>query len=244
MIIRYFKNRISLRYSISLLFLIWCLHVARGQENAHFELWNSFESRNFVSKYRFWYLNDVSIRLSFDENPSTLYLLRPRMIVNLGNYLGFQPAIDFRYTHFYDTDNTFELRTWQGLVFHWPQIKRVLFDHYYRFEQRFQWTHGERQEGVGLRSRYRMNARIPLNNRAIFDKTIYLDLRAEAFLPHDDGVEEIFASTIRFGANMGYHYNSKWRYYATVYVDAGRAQRGEDRTASRYILSLNVRGTF
>ena len=166
------------------------------------------------------------------------------MIINLGNYLEFQPAVDFRYTHFHESDNIFELRTWQGLVFHWPQIKRVLFDHFYRFEQRFYWNQGVKQDGVGLRSRYRLNARIPLNNRAIFDKTFYFDLRGEAFLPHDDSVEEIFASTIRFGANVGYNHNPKWRYYATVYMDAGRDQQGESRTVSRYILSLNVRGTF
>ncbi len=240
----YFKNRNSLKFSICLLLLIWCLNSIRGQENAHFELWNSYESRHFVSKYRFWYRNDVSIRLSFDDNPSTLYLLRPRMIVNVGNYLEFHPAVDFRYTHFYETDNTFELRTWQGLVFHWPQIKRVLFDHFYRFEQRFHWTNGERQVGVGLRSRYRLNIRVPLNHRAIFDKTFYVDLRGEAFLPHDDDVDEAFANTVRIGVNVGYHYNPKWQYYATIYVDGGKDTIEETRSASRYILSLNVRGTF
>ena len=237
-------SRFSVTITISFILLFWNFNPVQAQDNAHFELWNSFHSKYFVSKYRFWYQNDFSIRASFSDDPSTLYILGPRMVINLGNYLEFLPAVDFRYTHFYQSDNSFELRTWQGLAFHWPQIKRVLFDHFYRFEQRFIWDNGVYQGDVSLRSRYRLNTRIPLNNRAIFEKTFYLDIRGEVFIPHDDGVDETFASTIRLGLNLGYNYNPKWRYYATVYADFGSDSEGEERTASRYILSLNVRGTF
>ena len=229
---------------ISLLILAWFCVPAEAQENAHYELWNTYSTRHFVSKYRFWLRNDFGINHSFDEESSTEYLIRPRLIINLGNIVEFHPGIDFRFSHFPKSDNTFELRTWQGLLVHWPDIGRVMFDHFYRFEQRFFWIEGIPQEDFSLRSRFRLNTRLPINNYAITDNTFFVDFRGEIFLAHDNGVKEKFASTVRLGINLGFRQNAKWRYQLTGYIDGGKNAQSDNRTATRYIMEASVRTTF
>jgi len=136
------------------------------------------------------------------------------------------------------------MRTWQGIRVHWPDIGRVMFDHFYRFEQRFHWYEGFERDKISLRSRYRLDMRVPINHSALIDNTFYIDLRAEAFLPHDDGIQETYASTVRLGINLGYRQNQKWRYQLTGYVDGGKSTLGVDRSASRFILEAGVRTTF
>jgi hypothetical protein len=86
--------------------------------------------------------------------------------------------------------------------------------------------------------------RVPVNHHAITDNTFFFDLRGEVFLPHDEGIIETYASTIRLGLNLGYRQNEKWRYQLTGYVDGGKAAIGIDRTRSRLIIEASVRTTF
>jgi len=166
------------------------------------------------------------------------------MIINLGNIVEFQPAVDFRFSYYPNTNNTIELRTWQGFRVYWPDIGRVMFDHFYRFEQRFNWLEGFEREEISLRSRYRLNMRVPVNHLAITDNTFFFDLRGEIFLPHDEGIIETYASTIRLGLNLGYRQNVKWRYQLTGYVDGGKDVIDANRSASRLIIEASVRTTF
>ncbi len=239
-----FSNHSPVHRIICLRVLVWLFAPARAQENAHFELWNTYVARHYVSKHRFWYRTDFGINFSFDEDPSTMYLVRPRFIFDLGNIVEFQPGVDFRFSYYHESDNTFELRTWQGLKVHWPDVGRVMFDHFYRFEQRFHWIEGRIREDISLRSRYKLNMRVPVNNKSVADNTIFFDFSGEVFLPHDDGIQETFASTIRLGLYLGYRQNTKWQYQLIGYLDGGKNAREDNRTSSRYILEAKVRTTF
>ena len=119
-----------------------------------------------------------------------------------------------------------------------------MFDHFYRFEQRFFWIEGIPQEDFSLRSRFRLNTRLPINNYAITDNTFFVDFRGEIFLAHDNGVKEKFASTVRLGINLGFRQNAKWRYQLTGYIDGGKNAQSDNRTATRYIMEASVRTTF
>ena len=215
-----------------------------SQDNAHFESWNTYIARKYITKNKFWYRTDLGIRPSFDQEPSTMFLLRPRFIMSIANLAEFIPAVDFRYSVYPQDVNTFEIRTWQGVRVHWPDVGRVMFDHFYRFEQRFHWLEGREREKISLRSRYRLNMRIPLNRRAITDNTFYSDVRGEVFLPHDDGITETFASTLRVGLALAYRQNDKWMYQLIGYFDGGKNAREENLSASRYMLEARVRTTF
>lgn len=171
-------------------------------------------------------------------------LVRPRAIIELTDILDVHPAVDFRLSFHPDLLTTLEIRTWQGVSLYWPDIGRFMFDHFYRFEQRFYWTEGNRDENIGLRSRYRLRMRVPFNNRSITDRTYYVELRGEVFIPHDDEIEEFFASLLRIGTSIGYNQNSKWRYQLKGYFDAGRNTREDERKVSKFILELSVRTMF
>jgi len=180
----------------------------------------------------------------FQEDPYTMMLLRPRVILELTDIFDLHPGIDFRYSHYPGLPNTLEIRTWQGLSLDWPDVGRVHFTHFYRFEQRFYWTEGSKEEDLGLRSRYRLQMRIPLNNRTLSDKTFFTDIRGEIFIPHDDDIQEIFAPQLRVGLHLGYQQNRRWRYQIAGYFDAGRNTLEENIRTTNYILELSVRNMF
>ncbi len=203
--------------------LLTCLcFTSRAQNNSHFESWNSYSVRHLAFKHLFWIRNDIGIRASFDENPSTMFLLRPRLEIGLWDIVEIHPAVDFRYSYYPNSLNSIEIRTWQGVRVLWPDIGRVMFDHFYRFEQRFHWFEGFERDKISLRSRYRIEMRIPVNHRTLIDNTLFIDLRGEVFIPHDNEIEETYASTIRLGLNLGYRQNQKWRYQLTGYIDGGK----------------------
>ena len=215
-----------------------------AQQGLQSELRTTYTHQHFISKYRFWIRNDVGLRHYFEENPYNMVLLRPRAIIELTNSIDFQPGVDLRMSFYPDLLNTLELRTWQGVSADWPDVGRVMFDHFYRFEQRFYWTEGDRDENIGLRSRYRLRMRIPLNNRTVTERTYFIDLRGEVFFPHDKEIEEPFASLLRVGMNWAYNQNSKWRYQLKSYFDAGRNTFEDERKVSRFIVELSVRTMF
>ena len=218
------------------------LHISAQDQSS--ELRTTYTHQHFISKYRFWIRNDIGFRQFFEEDPYTMMSLRPRVILELTGILDLHPGIDFRFSHYPSLPNTLEIRTWQGLSLHWPDVGRIYFTHFYRFEQRFYWTEGSKEEDLGLRSRYRLQMRVPLNNRILSDKTFYTDIRGEIFIPHDDEIQEIFASQLRVGLNLGYQQNRKWRYQITGYIDAGRNTLEENIRATNYIIELSVRNMF
>lgn len=239
-----YKTKHTLKITLLLIALciFSCINV--HAQVGHSELWGTYSTRKYLSEKRFWIRNDYSIRTSFTTEPATALLLRPRAILNVGNYLELVPAVDFRYSIYPELPNIMEIRTWEGISLNWPQIKRIMFDHFYRFEQRFYITEGSANDDIGLRSRYRLRMRLPINKRAITEKTFYTDLQFEAFIPHDDNIDELFANTIRLGVVAGYNHNPSWRYILTFYVDRGRNNFNDDVTNDRAIISLLVRNTF
>ena len=173
-----------------------------------------------------------------------MYLLRPRAIIELADIVDLHPGVDFRLATYAELPSTFEIRTWQGLVVSWPDVGRFMFDHFYRFEQRFYWTDGAKEEDIGFRSRYRLRMRVPFNKRTITNGAVFMDLRGELYLPHDEEIGELFATLIQVGAALGYQQNNRWRYQLIAYFDGGRNTLEDERTVTRSILEFRVRAMF
>jgi len=222
----------------------WFSKPLRAQDYAHFEPWTTFTTQQFIKKAGFWFRNDFSIRPAFDDDINVLFMVRPRAIVDLWNIIDLHVAIDFRYTRFVELENKIEIRPWEGLQLHWPDIGRVRFDHFYRFEQRFHWTEGFERDRIALRSRYRLRMHIPLNNPITTDHTYFTRISAEAFIPHGETFEETYASTFQLGIALGYNRDIKWRYQLNFYVDRGRNTVEETAEASRFIMEAWVRMAF
>ena len=218
--------------------------MAHAQEDPNFELRTNFIHQHYLSKARFWIRNDVGYRHYFEETPYSMLLLRPRTIIELASIVDFHPAVDFRLSSYADLPSTFEIRTWQGVSVTWPDVGRFMFDHFYRFEQRFYWTEGVADDEIGFRSRYRLRMRVPFNKRIITDRTLFMDLRGEFYFPHDEGIDELFATLIRIGAALAYQQNSRWRYQLLGYFDGGRNTLEDERTVTRSIVEFRVRAMF
>lgn len=224
-----------------LLILSPATEILQAQNSPHHEIWGTYTSRRYLQNKKLWLRCDYGARSAFTEEPSTTFLARLRLIFSVGNDLELIPAIDFRYSHYAELPNIMEIRTWEGAQLNWPYIGRVSFDHFYRFEQRFYITEGNTKDHISLRSRYRLRMRIPFNNKAVGEKTYFTDLSLEAFLPHDDSINELFANTIRLGVTAGYNHSVKWRYYLIGYVDRGRNNFDNNVTNDRYIISFKAR---
>jgi len=82
------------------------------------------------------------------------------------------------------------------------KIKRLNIQHRYRFEQRFV------ESDFKLRFRYFLSLNIPLNQKELLDKTIYLSAYNEIFLNSESS---IFDRNRLYGG-VGYKLNSKIRF--------------------------------
>ncbi|GGF25985.1 DUF2490 domain-containing protein [Hymenobacter cavernae] len=81
-----------------------------------------------------------------------------------------------------------EKRLWLQLVLN-QYLDRLKIEHRYRIEQRWFAYRGD-SSGTRQRLRYRLNAFLPLNNKTITDKTVFLSVYDEIFLNPDGPVFE------------------------------------------------------
>jgi hypothetical protein len=94
-----------------------------------------------------------------------------------------------------------ENRIWEQMILK-NNIKRILIEHRYRFEQR--WVHSNYKTNYRNRIRYLLRATIPINNKEIIKKTVFLTFYDEIFIhlsnaPFDRN---------RLYAALGYQVNS------------------------------------
>jgi len=96
------------------------------------------------------------------------------------------------------TPETEEHRIWQQFILT-NKIARVKFEHRYRIEQR--WVNRDYRS----RFRYRLMLFIPINNKKIEEKTVFLGLYDEVFI---NSKETFFDRNRLYGA-LGYQFNKK-----------------------------------
>lgn len=97
-----------------------------------------------------------------------------------------------------------EKRLWEQLIIN-QYLSRLKFEHRYRVEQRW-FTYRDGTQPYRNRIRYRLNTFIPLNNRTITDKTVFVSIYDEIFL---NPIGPVFERN-RLYAGVGYQLNSQW----------------------------------
>lgn len=229
-----------------ILFCIGFLNL-QAQDSKSAGIWASYSYRQFISKYRFWWNNAAEIDYTFNEINSTMYNYTSAAKFSLLNNLEFAPSVDLIYTITNDDDieNVFEFRISESVYLYWPNIGRFMFDHRYKFEQRFLFYSDRlKEEKIGLRSRYTLSVTFPLNNKRIFDNTFYISLSSQYFISHDTETDKAYAEIIRGGFMFGYRQNSQWRYSVTYYLDNGKNNLQSDRTVNNSIVSFSIINTI
>ncbi|SFC72606.1 Protein of unknown function [Spirosoma endophyticum] len=97
-----------------------------------------------------------------------------------------------------------EKRLWEQLIIN-QYLSRIKFEHRYRVEQRW-FTFRDGTTPYRNRIRYRLNAFVPINNRTITDKTVFLSVYDEIFL---NPIGPTFERN-RFYAGIGYQLDKQW----------------------------------
>lgn len=233
----------NIKYFIYII-LSFLLIESKAQEEKDLQVWSGYTLRNYFSKPKFWLYNDLSIRQTINNSKATVYRYRPKIEFNVGNISEIHTAVEIRHTNNPDLRNENEIRTWQGYELNWPQIGRFMFEHFYRFEQRFHFIEGAGKDEFALRSRYRCRCIFPLNKDAITRNTVYMNFSGELFFPHGRDIVERYASTIRAGSTLGYNINGRWRVFFIYLLDFAEEIGIENRTVNNNIFSFNIRTTI
>ena len=143
----------------------------------------SFWYFNYDLTPRLMYQGDFGYRQEFPYHNWNRTHIRSGLQWSAGSLVDINGGISAWYTNQKGLPNSFELRPWQGIKVHWPNLGRFSFDHFARMEQRFNYaTEVAGSWDLALRSRYRLNLTFPINRRGIIDKTLFARINAEVFM--------------------------------------------------------------
>ncbi len=215
-----------------------------AQDDANTDIWLNYKMDNYIKKHKLWFRNEADYRYTNNDNSSSIFMLRSRLKYMVTYIFDLRVGIDFRYNYLSINNNTFEIRPWQGVKLDWPSFGRFSFEHYYRFEQRIFYDLVSNESELGFRSRYKLILSFPLNNSSYINRTFFLDLSSEFFLPHDKNVQENFANNIRPSISLGFRYNNFWTYYLALMANNGKDNFDSNRTVNNIIISFSVKKIF
>ena len=222
-----------------------------AQESSHTDIqgWVEYQWRRQANeKLR------VNWRLGYREAFSTETIDWSRL--HLATVLGYQisPLVNLEgglggYYSFQDpARDVFELRTWQGVVLRWPEVRlprrHFPLNHRLRLEQRWIDTAGDSGTNFGMRLRYRLAIGIPLNGPEIEEKTYYLPLATEFFYDLRDDTEEPFAARARVTAGLGYVIGKNWAVELRYTGQRTRDTLTDTFETTDHILDLRIRTTL
>lgn len=141
----------------------WNILNVKKELNPKWEVFGEAQLRS-LSFYNEYHYYEIKGGAQFDLD-STFSL-----IAGGGSYNTYSPGDNFN-----SPIQNREIRTWLEFRMKQP-LKRVVFDHRYRAEQRFT------SNGYRNRFRYRLAATIPINNQKVKEKTFYITAWNELFL--------------------------------------------------------------
>ena len=151
--------------------------------------WNAFIELQLRSQQTFNHFNYYEVKGGIG------YAIHPTLtaVIGTGRYITYQLNDNFK-TPFLVTEN----RLWQQLI--WNQsFKNVRIEHRLRAEQRYT------SNGYRNRFRYRLSGIIPINNKTITNKTLFINTSNEFHLNN----EGVFFEQNRYYLGGGYNFNSQ-----------------------------------
>ena len=139
----------------------WYIASLNYRFNAHFAAYGELQTRSQKLADDFFY-HELKAGLAY-------YLQKNHFFLGFGNYETYTYPGNYK-----KPTVSNELRLWEQFVLN-NNINRVKIEHRYRIEQR--WINGD----FFNRFRYRLNPIVPLNNKTIVPKTVYLTAFDEVF---------------------------------------------------------------
>lgn len=138
------------------------------------------------------------------------FMVKPTLIYTMNQEIYLQAGISFLITDDYD-NKIYEVRPWQGINLFYPRIGQLYINNFVRVEERFFAFDYEDENSMGIRARYAIMTRVPLNHNKIIDHTFYLWPYIEAFIPiYEKGLNPDI-ERFRFSMGLGYRFNQHVR---------------------------------
>ncbi len=188
----------------------------QDKKDIEHQLW-VMANLNWKLNAKWTYNQDFSYQHLYEEPTITRFLTRSQFNRQLTPAFSLHGGMFFFYNLKEEDDNSIELRPWVGAKLRWPSFWRLDFEHYVRFEQRFEHTNGIDDWENGFRIRYKIGTNIPINHPSVTDKTIYGVVAYEFFgIPFNQEVRFTAEATHRFDLGIGYRPNVKNRYEAVA----------------------------
>jgi hypothetical protein len=156
-----------------------------------------------------WY-TDASYRTSFtDDLKFWTAMIRPNIKYKLLKRLDIRGGVGAFYTDIDESDNTLEIRPWQGISVSWPKIRRLQFNHLFRLEERIVYNTSDWTNEFVMRYRYQLSTRINFNKTKRY-KVFFIPAAAEVFLQDDSDLSGISRSRARYTVGLGYVFNREY----------------------------------
>jgi hypothetical protein len=191
---------------------------------------------------RLLYIGNIGFKQELPYHNWIMMNFKPGVEWSAGSIVDLAGGIGLYYTLQKIIPNSFELRPWQGMIVHWPSLGRFSFDHYAKFEQRFNRSIGSKEQWSSvLRSRYRLNVIFPINHPGIIDKTLFVKINAELFWNIGKSIEERYVNKDRYSIGMGYRFNRNWRLEVYYLAEQSLAFSEEGFKVNSHILQVSLR---
>lgn len=201
-------------------------------KNSKFVLYGNLGYRTLVQiNWNRYYINSGISFSPFIHNDSYGTALK---------YLQFHVGIADFYTAIIDEANLNELRTYQGLRFRWPSLKRVNFSHYFRFEQRFESLSNTKTREFTTRFRYQLKAKFRLLKPTLQD--LYFPVSAELFMSSGEGL--FFNDVTRLTPGVGYDFTDLFAMEFHISYHFSRNSSEEDFLNNELVYRLRAYYTF
>jgi hypothetical protein len=214
---------------------------AQGETAKTKQLWFLWQHNHYFT-HRFRYIGDLGYKQELPYHNWIRMNYKPTIQWSAGNIVDLSGGMGFYYTVQKIIPNSLELRPWQGVQVHWPSLGRFNFDHYARFEQRFNHSIGSTEPwSFALRSRYRLNVTFPLNHPGIIDKTLFMRVNTELFWDMGKGITERFVTKNRYTMGIGYRFNLKWRLELYYLAEQSQAFSREGFDVNSHIILVSLR---
>lgn len=208
-----------------IIFLTFCLTASCGlyaQQSSpkNIRIWTDFFLHYTINKqYRL--LFQVNYKDQINNNQYQQVVIKPSFIYIFRKNIYIQSGIQLSYTD-EELLHLIEYRAWEGVNIFFPRFGHVTINNFFRLEERFFIQNIGEQIPGSLRGRYAVASFIPLNNKSLVPKTVYLKPYVEFYAELAGKEVNRILDKTRISLGLGYCFNEHFRLETTYMIDSER----------------------
>lgn len=170
--------------------------------------WDISTIYNFNGRWR--YAGDQGMRGIVSNEEWKYAYVRPAIRYTVRPWVSLHGGIGFAYTYQKFPGDRFEIRPWLGARFYWPRPGGFVFSHYFRLEDRYNYSEFRDTWDSAFRARYKLGLKTPTFSVVGADG-FYVTTSLELFKELSGALLERFANRGRIDIGPGKHFGESWR---------------------------------